>query len=35
MENKKFELNDAQLDDVSGGFLAGPQNLPPQRQSVG
>lgn len=21
MENKKFELNDAQLDDVSGGFL--------------
>lgn len=23
MENKKFELNDAQLDDVSGGFLAG------------
>ena len=22
MENKKFELNDAQLDDVSGGFSA-------------
>lgn len=23
MENKKFELKDAQLDDVSGGFLDG------------